>query len=105
MTWRIEFDPAAEKELKEENPLKRTGGVMDQWNSRPLLRVKAPEKGDLFVMSFGKGLGHIGFVDNVQLGNIVTIEGNATGENMGREGYIVCRKQRKIVSCIGFIRL
>lgn len=96
------------REAKEDNPLHRTGGVMAQWNAmrgKPH-RVSTPRRGDLFVMSFGKGLGHIGFVERVQGDRIMTIEGNSNDEG-SREGHEVCRKPggRAISSCIGFIRL
>lgn len=101
--WSV--DKAA-KELGQQNPLARTGGVMPQWNASKKLRVTTPRKGDLFVMSFGKGLGHIGFVDSVQGDRIQTVEGNSNDEG-SREGFEVCRKPggRLISSCIGFIRI
>lgn len=88
----------------EERGLKPTGGVMDQWNSRPALRVSTPQPGDIFIMDFGKGLGHTGFVEKVEGPNIHTIEGNTNDEG-SREGYEVARRVRKISSCKGFIRI
>ena len=98
----------AAREAKVSNPLHKTGGVMAQWNALRGTghRVSTPRRGDLFVMSFGKGLGHIGFVERVQGDRIMTIEGNSNDEG-SREGHEVCRKPggRAISSCIGFIRL
>ena len=68
-------------------------------------RVLIPQKGDIFIMDFGKGLGHTGFVESVEGSYIQTIEGNATTVSGSREGIEVCRKTRKISACIGFIRL
>ena len=98
----------AAREAKVDNPLHKTGGVMAQWNALRGTghRVSTPRRGDLFVMSFGRGLGHIGFVERVQGDRIMTIEGNSNDEG-SREGHEVCRKPggRAISSCIGFIRL
>ncbi|SNB11000.1 CHAP domain-containing protein [Flavobacterium psychrophilum] len=86
------------------NPLKKTGGVMDQYNSRPLLCTHLPQAGDVFIMDFGKGLGHTGIVEKV-IGNIIyTIEGN-TNDDGSREGYKVCRRKRNKKTIKAFIRL
>lgn len=96
------------REAGVDNPLHRTGGVMAQWNAMRGTphRVSKPRRGDLFVMSFGRGLGHVGFVERVEGDRIATIEGNSNDEG-SREGYEVCRKPggRAISSCVGFIRL
>lgn len=87
------------------NPLKKKGGVMDQWNSKPLLRQKTPQAGDIFIMDFGGGKGHTGFVEKViSSTKIQTIEGN-TNDDGSREGYEVCRRTRTISSCKGFLRI
>lgn len=86
------------------NPLKKTGGVLDQYNSRPLLIKTLPQPGDIFILDLGKGLGHTGIVEKV-VGNIIhTIEGN-TNDNGSREGYKVCRRKREIKTIKGFLRL
>ena len=86
------------------NPLKKTGGVLDQYNSRKNLVTKTPAAGDIFIMDFGKGVGHTGFVESVA-GNIIhTIEGN-TNDDGSREGYEVCRRQRQTNTIKAFIRL
>ncbi|GEP52374.1 hypothetical protein FNO01nite_30460 [Flavobacterium noncentrifugens] len=95
------------KDLKIENPLKRTAGVLDMWNSKPELRVVGcPKPGDIFIMDFGNGTGHAGFVIAVMPGNILkTIEGNTNDEG-SREGYEVCiRHDRKVSQMKGFLRL
>lgn len=93
------------KEMDLNNPLKKTGGVMAQWVASKHLRVDKPMKGDIFIMDFGGGKGHTGFVTQVIGDRIQTVEGNAAPEHGGREGIEVCRKQRKISACKGFLRL
>lgn len=87
------------------NPLVKTGGVLRQWNEiDPKRKYKTPQPGDIFIMDFGKGLGHAGFVESVD-GNVIhTIEGN-TNDTGSREGFEVCRRQREIKKCKGFIRV
>lgn len=96
----------ASKEMNVPNPLKKTGSVLDQWNNSKHLRVTTPQKGDIFIMDFGGGNGHTGFVSGVVGDKINTVEGNSNDEG-SREGYEVCRKPggRKISSCKGFLRI
>ncbi|OUL63714.1 CHAP domain-containing protein [Flavobacterium sp. AJR] len=86
------------------NPLKKTAGVLEQYRSRLHLVVTIPKLGDIFIIDFGKGLGHAGIVEKV-VGNIIhTIEGN-TNDHGGREGYKVCRRKRDIKTIKAFLRL
>lgn len=86
------------------NPLKKTAGVLNQWNASVSLQVSAPNPGDIFIMDFGKGMGHTGIVVEVVGDSILTIEGN-TNDEASREGYIVAEKTRKISSINkGFLR-
>ncbi len=104
-SWCMAFVFWCVNQKSETNPLKKTGGVMDQWNSSPLLRQKTPQAGDIFIMDFGKGKGHTGFVEKViSAKKIQTIEGN-TNDDGSREGYEVCRRTRTISSCKGFLRI
>lgn len=91
------------KEHRVPNPLKKTGGVLNQWNSKANLRVLNPQPGDIFIMDYGRGLGHAGFVTAVKDGMIETIEGN-TNDEASRDGYIVARKTRNIKTITGFLR-
>lgn len=96
----------AHKELGSKNNLIRTGGVLKQWNDLPL-RFKStnPKRGGIFIMDYGKGLGHTGIVENIlPNGQISTIEGNTNDEG-SREGYEVARRTRNIENCKGFIYL
>lgn len=87
------------------NPLKKTGGVIDQYNSCPKIRQALPKPGDIFIMDYGKGIGHTGFVTKVLAnGSVKTIEGN-TNDDGSREGYEVCERTRKITSIKSFLRL
>ena len=94
------------KEMDLNNPLKKTAGVMAQWVASKHLRVDKPMKGDIFIMDFGGGKGHTGFVTSVVGDRIQTVEGNSNDEG-SREGFEVCRKPggRAISSCKGFLRL
>ncbi len=97
----------AAKESKQINPLFKTGHVLTQWAKVPKqMKVARPQRGDIFIMDFGGGKGHTGFVASVQGTRIMTIEGNSNDEG-SREGYEVCRKPggREISSIKGFIRL
>lgn len=91
-------------QLKVKNPLKRTAGVLDQFNSRPFLIAFAPQPGDVFIMDLGKGLGHTGIVEKIIGNTVYTVEGNTNTEG-GREGYKVCRKKRDIKTIKAFLRL
>lgn len=94
----------ASKELKIVNPLIKTGGVLAHWNKAVIkYRVTDPEPGDIFIMDFGKGLGHTGIVESVDKGVIHTIEGNSNDEG-SREGFEVCRRSRLKSSIKGYLR-
>jgi len=91
-------------QLGVKNPLKKTGGVLDQYNSRPLLVKMTPQPGDVFIMDFNNGTGHAGIVDKVAGTIIYTVEGN-TNDGGGREGYKVSKRKRDLKSIKGFLRL
>jgi len=101
------FDEAA-KEMGIENPLIKTAGVMDMWNRMPKeCRVKGqPQKGDIGIINFGKGMGHTFIVESSTSTIVQTVEGNSNDDG-SRNGYEVCRKPngRTISSCEGFIRV
>ena len=80
---------------------------MMQWNKIPAsMKVKDPQPGDIFIMDFGAGKGHTGFVSAVKGNRIETVEGNSNDEG-SREGFEVCRKPggRPMASIKGYIRL
>lgn len=86
------------------NPLVKTGGVLRAWNEADKkYRVTEPQPGDIFIMDFGKGLGHTGFVEKTDGTFIYTIEGNSN-DTGSREGIEVTRKQRPIKKIKGFLR-
>lgn len=93
----------AAKELGVTNPLAKTAGVLNHWNTTKGKKVITPQTGDVFIMDFGKGLGHTGLVKEVRGGMIITIEGNTNDAN-SREGDGVYERIRSISSCKGFIR-
>lgn len=112
----------AARALGVENPLPMTAGALALWNrsaGRPeLVRVTAAEAraevslvkpGQVFVLSTGGGLGHVGIVESVSAGVLATIEGN-TNDGGSREGIGVFRRAgangRKVVSINkGFVGL
>jgi hypothetical protein len=100
------FNEAA-KSLQIENPLIKTGGVLAQWDAMyPSHRVTGdPEPGDVFIMDFGKGLGHTGIIESIDAYEVLhTIEGN-TNLNGSREGIEVDRKTRAQHNpIIGYLR-
>jgi hypothetical protein len=87
------------------NPMLKTGGVMMQYNKRKDTNGnKTPMPGDVFIMDYGKGLGHTGIVESVNTdGTVSTIEGNTNDEG-SREGYEVCRRKRPIAKIKTFLR-
>ncbi len=85
-------------------PLVQTGGVLNHWNKADKkYRVTDPQPGDIFIMDFGKGLGHTGFVEKVDNTFIYTVEGNSN-DSGSREGIEVTRKQRLRSKIKGYLR-
>lgn len=91
-----------------QNPLIKTGGVLHMWNTIPakykIVKGISALPGDIFIMDFGKGLGHTGFVEFIEDGILHTIEGN-TNDTGSREGYEVCRRTRNTSAIKGYIRI
>lgn len=89
----------------EQATIPRTGGVLRMYNESKAYRVMVPQAGDIFIMDYGKGLGHTGFIERVSDDGetLYTIEGNTNDEG-SREGYEVCRRTRKRGQCKGFLR-
>jgi hypothetical protein len=99
-----------------DNPVPRTGGVLQQWRRAvargvPHVEAKAAADnpvlvlpGSVFYLSTGGGMGHTGFVEEVQSGKLVTIEGN-TNDSGSREGVGVFRRTGRKVKCVslGFV--
>lgn len=86
------------------NPLFKTAGVLAMHNKERNLIVAIPQPGDIFIMDYGKGQGHTGIVEKVEKNLIHTIEGNTNDEG-SREGYEVCRRQRKTNTIKAYLRL
>jgi hypothetical protein len=85
-------------------PLIRTGGVLAAWNKADRKhRVTDPKPGDIFIMNYGRGLGHTGIVVKTDANFIYTIEGN-TNDSGSREGVMVCYKQRPKKKIAGYLR-
>jgi len=86
-------------------PLIKSGGVLHCWNNadKKYRVVGEPQLGDIFIMDFGKGLGHTGIVEKVDANFIYTIEGNSN-TNGSREGTTVVRHVRDIKKIKGYLR-
>lgn len=98
----------AANKLQQPNPLIKTAGVLDQLN-RTTLRILPPRSsgikpGDVFIMDLGKGLGHTGFIEKVNVGTFSTIEGNTNAAG-SREGIEVARRTRSITEIRAIIQL
>lgn len=86
------------------NKMFKSGGVLNVWNNSKQNRVTGdPLPGDVFIMDFGKGLGHTGIVEKSDAEFIYTIEGNTNDEG-SREGYEVCRRKRAKSKIKGYLR-
>jgi hypothetical protein len=86
-----------------ENPVYKTGGVLKLWQQEVANRVTVPQAGDVFIMDFGKGTGHTGFVYAVEGDYVLTVEGNTNDEG-SREGFEVAKRKRPIKGMLGFLR-
>ncbi len=95
------------------NPVYKTAGVMNHWNNTKGKKITSAaavanpsliKPGQVFIMSYGGGLGHTGIVESVNGGYLTTIEGN-TNEGGSREGIGVFRRTGRKVNSInrGFI--
>ena len=102
------FDEAA-RNAGLANPMVKTAGCLDHWNKAPARGARRIRKMDavndpallqpgmVFIMDYGGGRGHTGFVESVAGGLIATVEGN-TDASGTREGGGVYRLTRKLVS-------
>jgi hypothetical protein len=97
------FNEAA-KSLTVKNPLVKTAGCLNQWNSSTCPKIKMDDAvnnpslvqpGFIFIIDHGGGNGHTGLVESVNGGMINTIEGN-TNNDGSANGYGVLRLTRKI---------
>lgn len=94
-SWCMAFVYWCYKQADANAPLVKTGGVLAHWNkAKPEYRQKEPQPGDIFIVDYGKGLGHTGIVERIEGDILHTIEGN-TNDTGSREGYEVCRRERK----------
>lgn len=96
------FERAA-KESKLSNTAIKTGGVLHAWNKAdPKIKSTTPSIGSVFIIDFGKGLGHTGFVERFDDQFIYTVEGN-TNDTGSREGVEVCRRKRSRSAIKGYL--
>ena len=103
-SWCMAFVYWCFKQIEDAPPLIKTGGVLRAWNEADKkYRVTDPQPGDIFIMDFGKGLGHTGIVEKTDQTFIYTIEGNSN-DSGSREGIEVTRKQRPKTKIKGYLR-
>lgn len=109
--WCAAFVYSCFLELGAANPCPRTGAAWGMWlktaeglhlpRAKAMLSLIKPCM--VFVMDFGHGTGHVGLVKAVEVGKIVTIEGN-TNDGGSREGIGVFERRRTLASVnVGFI--
>lgn len=96
------------------NPLFKTAHVLTQWNktqvairlthAAAMQDLKLITPGSIFIMDYGRGLGHTGFVESINGNILTTIEGN-TNQGGSREGIGVFRRTNRAVREVnkGFI--
>lgn len=101
------LDEAA-RALGRANPMVRTAGCLTHWQEAPsrgarrIFKRRAVddpaliEPGMIFIMDYGGGLGHTGFVERRAGGLLNTLEGN-TDASRSREGGGVYRLTRKVM--------
>jgi hypothetical protein len=86
-----------------QNPLHRTGHVLTQWKMRKeKFRAITPQPGDIGIMDFGSGKGHMFIVEKAHIDNTDNVEGNSNDEG-SREGFEVCRHLRNR-NILGYLR-
>jgi hypothetical protein len=80
------------REPGQENKCPRTAGALAMWDkAEHNQRRTAPTLASVFVLAKGKGLGHVGIVEQIHGdGRVTTIEGNTNAEG-SREGDSVAR--------------
>lgn len=99
----------AADELKIKNLVPKTAGVLDCLRKAKSYVVTEPQPGDQFIMDFGGGHGHTGWVNEVRGDkNIFTVEGNTSADPtykaQDREGNGVFERNRAISTITAFIR-
>jgi hypothetical protein len=111
------FEQASQQDNLPDNPMFRTAGVHVLWHrSRDQARVRriTPQQaaanfslvqpGQIFCLDHGSGQGHMGIVESIHQGKMVTIEGN-TNVGGSREGIGVFRRTSRHIEEVdlGFI--
>jgi hypothetical protein len=106
----------AGQDLGRPNPMIKTAGVLEHWSEAGTRRIPRvlPEQasenptlvkpGQIFLLSTGGGHGHMGLIEQVKGGKLLTIEGN-TNDGGSREGVGVFRRESRRIGKInlGFI--
>ena len=96
------------------NPFPRTAGVLDAWNKAKKFRITKNQAiadpslvipGSVFILDFGSGHGHTGFVEKSVGGALKTVEGNTNtdGSSNGIGVFELNRRNIMDRSLRGFI--
>lgn len=97
------FQKASES-MGRQNPLYKTGHVLTAWKMRKeKFRAITPQPGDIGIMDFGKGTGHMFIVKVAHLDHTDNVEGNSNDDG-SREGYEVCDHTRQRSKVLGYLR-
>lgn len=84
----------AERDLDLLCPIRPSARALGLWEfAHPDQRRSNPERGAIFIIDHGGGLGHCGIVEEVALDWLRTVEGNTNAAG-GREGDGVYQKSR-----------
>jgi hypothetical protein len=107
----------ASEDMGVENPFPKTAGCLDAWNkvkkasrvtrSQAIADPSLVSSGSVFILDYGKGLGHTGFVKNSVGGAMRTIEGNSNNDG-SRNGVGVFELRRRNImdkNLKGFINI
>jgi hypothetical protein len=107
---------AASARLGRRNPAVKTAGVLAHWNktdahgARRIWTADALSEpglvrpGQVFIIDYGRGVGHTGLVTGMRNGKLLTLEGN-TNDGGSREGVGVFARHGRTIGSInrGFI--
>lgn len=97
------------------NPMVRTAGCLKHWNEAPakgarrITRAEAVanpalvQPGMVFIMDFGGGAGHTGFVVRIEGGLLHTVEGNTDASKTREGGGVYCLTRKLVDINKGFI--
>jgi hypothetical protein len=107
---------AAADQLGVPNSFPKTAGVLDAWNKSSSMRVRKTAAladlslvgpGSVFILDYGTGYGHTGFVVSNLGGSLVTVEGNTDPAGSGNGIGVFELNKRNVANSLmkGFINV